>query len=95
MDHILDQKYLPEQYGGMNGDIDELTGKIKINSVLFNYNSHFNFSEYWKNKIESYQDWFLEDKNYRSSENLRYQKPTPTNVFSILRSFNPFNSFSV
>lgn len=26
---------------------------------------------YWKKKVESYKEWFLEDEKYRSNEKLR------------------------
>ncbi|KAF5298323.1 hypothetical protein FQA39_LY11807 [Lamprigera yunnana] len=42
----------------------------------------------WKKKIESYRDWFLENKDYKSNELFRYGEPKTTeNVFGIEGSF--------
>ncbi|KAF5298324.1 hypothetical protein FQA39_LY11808 [Lamprigera yunnana] len=42
----------------------------------------------WKNKIESYRDWFLENRRYQSEESLRCgEAKTSENVFGVKGSF--------
>ncbi|KAF2881632.1 hypothetical protein ILUMI_24544 [Ignelater luminosus] len=43
---------LPEELGGNNGSVKDLTVE-------------------WKQKVESYREWFLEDSRYGSNEKLR------------------------
>lgn len=45
-------------------------------------------TEYWKEKVESYQSWFKEDENYYSIEAKRPGKPkTSDAVFGVEGSF--------
>ncbi|VVC91868.1 unnamed protein product [Leptidea sinapis] len=63
------QEMLPEEYGGRNGSIQELT-------------------DYWKGKVESRRDWFLEEDKARSNEYLRPGKPkTTSSLFGVEGSF--------
>ncbi|VVC91857.1 unnamed protein product [Leptidea sinapis] len=63
------QEMLPEEYGGSNGSIQELT-------------------DYWKVKVESRRDWFLEEDKARSNEYLRPGKPkTTSSLFGVEGSF--------
>ncbi|KAF2879515.1 hypothetical protein ILUMI_26657 [Ignelater luminosus] len=52
---IVPRSYLPKEYGGEAGTVDEI-------------------KDYWKKKIESYKDWFLEDEQYRCDESKRPEK---------------------
>lgn len=47
---------------------------------------------YWKNKVESYRDWFLENEQYGTDESKRPGKPKTTeNVFGLEGSFRKLN----
>lgn len=44
--------------------------------------------KYWKDKVESYRDWFLEDAKYRTTEKKRPGKPkTSESVYGLDGSF--------
>ncbi|KAF5280970.1 hypothetical protein FQR65_LT14894 [Abscondita terminalis] len=46
----------------------------------------------WKEKIESYREWFLKDSNFRTNESLRLGEPkTTSNVFGMEGSFRNLN----
>lgn len=43
---------------------------------------------YWKKKVESYRDWFLEDEKYKTDESKRPGTPrSVNNVFGMEGSF--------
>jgi len=67
------QKYLPKEYGGENGSIEELI-------------------EVWKDKLDSYNEFFKESSKYGTNEKLRPGKPIDfDSMFGLDGSFRKLN----
>jgi hypothetical protein len=59
---------------------------------MYNLLNVCSFIEYWKKKVESYRDWYLEEDTYRSNEKLRPGKPkTSEEMFGVEGSFRKLN----
>lgn len=80
---------LPKEYGGNGDSVNELAGIIrtykKCMRILI---LCFHCLAYWKKKVESYRDWFLEEDNFGTNEKLRPGKPKNSeNIFGTDGSF--------
>lgn len=59
-----------------------------VPSYTVNLDNISNFTDYWKEKVESYRDWFLREETARSDESKRPVKgKTSSDVFGVEGSF--------
>ncbi|KAI4466014.1 alpha-tocopherol transfer protein-related [Holotrichia oblita] len=87
----IPKEVLPEEYGGKGDKIQELTGMLLFKYLTTRVTTFMQFLilvDYWKEKIESYKDWFVDDLKYKSIESKRRGKPkTHGDVFGLEGAF--------
>lgn len=90
--NTIPKNFLPKELDGETGTLQEIAGKycctILNNLICFVFNFFFLiFLDYWKAKVESYRDWFLNEEEC-SDESLRPGKPrSSSSIFGVEGSF--------
>lgn len=82
---------MPKEYGGEAGTIAELAGMNSF-CILGIFKLNDLFLELFKQRLESYRDWFIEDSKFGVDETKRRGKPQIySDIFGVEGSFKQLN----